>query len=130
MVGGGYEGADDERARDEQQQRRDDQRHEATTAGRVTTATVSGRRAPRLPSATPSSSRAPPAQIQLTSGLIRIRNDAGPSGLEPTRITYTSASGWVVIASWVSACPPSPAEVARVGSHVVAPNRIASTSSV
>src|SRR5260370_36911286 len=115
MVGGGYEGADDERARDEQQQRRDDQRHEATTAGRVTTATVSGRRAPRLPSATPSSSRAPPAQIQLTRGLIRIRNDAEPPALDPTRISETSASCLVGISTWGSACPPTPGVVARHG---------------
>src|SRR6202049_2226861 len=69
--------------------------HYAGTAVRLRAATGSsaGLLSRRLPSSTPRMMIAPPAQIQLTSGLMKIRNEADQSEAVPVRTTYTSEIG-------------------------------------
>src|SRR5258708_8591967 len=66
-------------------------------ATRRLTASTAGARSPRLPSTTPKMMIAPPAQLQLTSGLTKTRNAAHPSGLEPPSPTSLSAHTLVLM---------------------------------
>src|SRR6266567_5770404 len=83
------QGPQHEWAGGEEEQGRDEKRHDAPTGvgTRETTGWIAARGAPALPRSTPMMMIAPPAQIQLTRGLMKTRKDADPSPFVPDSTT-------------------------------------------